>query len=223
VTFGASSGSTGTFVVPTVGFVQSGTGYGAAGTEFTGTLSGGTPSATTYAASPTSTNDVVGSPVTIALTPNGTYSGTVTPSSATGTFSPTTLTWSGTSDMKSFTYTPASTGTKTIAFASSPQLGTDPSVSVVASASGSYTAAANVRNGTDRGDGVTGTLVVPAAANVLTGTTYDGSTAGTATGPTAGQVLTTIQYGRFRQNSACDQSLDFAQAACETENRWERP
>ena len=95
--------------------------------------------ASSYTVTPTSTTEVVGSPVTIAVTPGGTYTGTITPSSADGTFSPTSLSWSAASDMKSFTYTPVSTGSKTVALASSPQLGSDPTVTVTASAaSGTY-------------------------------------------------------------------------------------
>lgn len=50
------------------------------------------------------------------VTPNGPYSGTITPSSGGGggTFTPGSLTWSGTSEAKTFTYTPASAGAKTI-------------------------------------------------------------------------------------------------------------
>jgi hypothetical protein len=65
----------------------------------------------------------------------------------------------------------------------------------VISAGGTYTAAANVRSGTDRGDGVTGTLVVPAAATVLIGTTYDNGTAGTVTQPATGDVRSGTTYG----------------------------
>lgn len=36
-----------------------------------------------------------------------------------GTFTPSTLTWSGDASAKTFTYTPASTGVKTIGFSSS--------------------------------------------------------------------------------------------------------
>jgi hypothetical protein len=44
---------------------------------------------------------------------------------------------------------------------------------------GTYTGAANVRSGTDRGDGTLGTLVVPSAASVLSTATFDNGTAGT--------------------------------------------
>jgi hypothetical protein len=59
----------------------------------------------------------------------------------------------------------------------------------------SYTAAANVRSGTDRGDGVTGTLALPPANKVLAGTTFDASTAGTATVPAVGLVRAGTTYG----------------------------
>jgi hypothetical protein len=45
---------------------------------------------------------------------------------------------------------------------------------------GTYTDASNVRSGTDRGDGVTGTLVVPPANKVVTGTVFDNGTVGSA-------------------------------------------
>lgn len=68
------------------------------------------------------------------LTPNGTFTGTITPSDGGGggTFTPSSRTWSGTSDAKTFTYTPASPGVKTISATDSGSL-TDP-------ASVSYTA-----------------------------------------------------------------------------------
>lgn len=84
----------------------------------------------------------------------------------------------------------------------------------------SYTSAANVRLGTDRGDGVTGTCAIPSAANVLSGVSVDATTgtyvvvatsnvksgvtygAGSAltgtytvTLPTAAQVLTGVSFG----------------------------
>lgn len=60
---------------------------------------------------------------------------------------------------------------------------------------GAYTAAANVRSGTDRGDGTTGTLVVPAASHVTIGTTYDNGTAGTVTLPIVGDVEAGVTFG----------------------------
>lgn len=49
VTFGASGGTTGNVTLPTVGQVQTGVQYGASGTEFTGTLTGGSPTASEIA------------------------------------------------------------------------------------------------------------------------------------------------------------------------------
>ena len=57
-----------------------------------------------------------------------------------------------------------------------------------------YTAAANVRYGTDRGDGVTGTLRVPTPSQVLSGVAVD-DTSGNVTLPTAGDVRVGTQYG----------------------------
>lgn len=83
-------------------------------------------------------------------------------------------------------------------------------------AGGTYTSVANVRAGTNRGDGQIGTmavparadvrsgtavdastglLVVPPPANVLSGTTYDNGTPGTATVPGPGLVYLNTQYG----------------------------
>ena len=50
------------------------------------------------------------------------------------------------------------------------------------SGGGSYTAASNVRSGTDRGDGVIGTLAVPAAGDVRSGVAVDAG-AGSLTVP----------------------------------------
>ena len=58
-----------------------------------------------------------------------------------------------------------------------------------------YTAAANVRSGTDRGDGTLGTLVVPAASSVLVGTSFDNGTAGLVTLPAIGKVRQGYTYG----------------------------
>jgi hypothetical protein len=59
---------------------------------------------------------------------------------------------------------------------------------------GIYTAAANIRSGTDRGDGVTGTLAVPSAANVLSGVSVDATT-GTYVVVAAGSVKTAVTFG----------------------------
>ena len=59
-----------------------------------------------------------------AACPNGTYTGTITPNDggAGGTFTPSSLTFSGLSDCQTFTYSPSSSGTKTISTTSSPSL-----------------------------------------------------------------------------------------------------
>ena len=69
---------------------------------------------------------VASSPFTV--TPNANYTGTINPNDggAGGTFSPTSLTWSGTAQAKTFTYTAATGGSKTIATTSAPAL-TNPS------------------------------------------------------------------------------------------------
>jgi hypothetical protein len=60
--------------------------------------------------------------------------------------------------------------------------------------SATYTAAANVRYGTDRGDGVLGTLRVPAASSVLLGILIDATT-GTVRLPSAEYVQNGYAYG----------------------------
>lgn len=62
------------------------------------------------------------------LTPNGPFTGTITlhDASAGGTFTPSSLTWSGDASAKTFTYTAASVGAKTISSTNSDSL-TDPS------------------------------------------------------------------------------------------------
>jgi hypothetical protein len=63
------------------------------------------------------------------VTPDGPWTGTITPdSTGLGTFTPEFLTWSGSSDAKTFTYTPTSTAGSphTISVTADPALGTDP-------------------------------------------------------------------------------------------------
>ena len=62
------------------------------------------------------------------VTPDGTYTGTITPSDngAGGTFTPSSLSFSASQSPQTFTYTPASSGTVSISTTSSPGL-TDPS------------------------------------------------------------------------------------------------
>lgn len=57
-----------------------------------------------------------------------------------------------------------------------------------------YTAAANVRSGTDRGDGVVGTLAVPSAGNVRLGVAVDATT-GTLVLPAVNKVLIATGFG----------------------------
>lgn len=73
-------------------------------------------------------------PATFTVTPNGTFTGTVTLSDGGngGTLTPSSLTWSGTSDAKMFTYSQASAGAYTISATASPALGTDQTLSVTA-------------------------------------------------------------------------------------------
>ncbi len=58
----------------------------------------------------------------------GPYTGTVTPhaNGLAGTFTPSSLSWSGESDAKTFTFTPAAAGSGTVSVTASPAMGTDP-------------------------------------------------------------------------------------------------
>ena len=57
------------------------------------------------------------------LVPNGPYAGTITPADgAGGTFTPASLSWTGDASSRTFTYTPATPGTMTIATTSLPAL-----------------------------------------------------------------------------------------------------
>lgn len=62
------------------------------------------------------------------------------------------------------------------------------------STGGTYTAASNVRFGTDRGDGVLGTLRVPSASQVLNGVLVDAST-GNVVLPSVGDVEASVAFG----------------------------
>lgn len=69
------------------------------------------------------------------VTPNGTLTGTITPSDSGGggTFSPSSLTWTGNNSAKTFTYTPGSAGTKTISTTNSASLADASSLTYTAS------------------------------------------------------------------------------------------
>ncbi|MES2224365.1 MAG: GDSL-type esterase/lipase family protein [Patescibacteria group bacterium] len=84
--------------------------------------------ATSYALAGPTTAFVNEATSSFTVTPDGTYTGTITPSDngAGGSFSPTSLTFSNSSDSQTFTYTPTSFGSKTITTVSSPAL-TNPS------------------------------------------------------------------------------------------------
>jgi hypothetical protein len=84
-----------------------------------------TAPATGYTTSGPSSGTVSVASSNFTITPNGTYSGTITPSISsgpTGTISPSSLTWSGTSTGQTFTFTPTTTGTSVITSASSPSV-----------------------------------------------------------------------------------------------------
>ncbi len=92
------------------------------------------PAATSYTFTGPTAGQINTASTNYTITPDGTYTGTITLSdgSAGGTFTPSSLTFSGGSDAQTFTYTPASTGTKTLSVSASPALGTNPSpISVV--------------------------------------------------------------------------------------------
>jgi hypothetical protein len=86
-----------------------------------------TPSATTYAFTGPTSGNVNSVSANFTVTPDNLYTGTITPSDggAGGTFTPTILTFSGSSAAQIFTYTPSTSGTKTISVSSNPIL-TDP-------------------------------------------------------------------------------------------------
>lgn len=87
------------------------------------------PAATTYAlTAPTTPHGPVGSASgNFTVTPDGPYTGSITPqaSPAGGTFAPTSLSWSGDAVARTFTFTPASAGAKAVSATNSGGL-TDP-------------------------------------------------------------------------------------------------
>jgi hypothetical protein len=72
--------------------------------------------ATTYTLTGPSSGTVNVASTNFTVTPNETFTGTITPSASagSGTFTPSSLTWSGTSDAKTFTFTPSTLGARTI-------------------------------------------------------------------------------------------------------------
>jgi hypothetical protein len=85
--------------------------------------------ATSYTLTGPTTGQINAASDNFTVQPNGNYIGTITPHAATvtGTFSPSSLTWTGDSVAQEFSFTPTSgTGTATISTTSSPGL-TDPS------------------------------------------------------------------------------------------------
>lgn len=81
------------------------------------------------------------------VTPNGTYTGVVTPATTgTGTFTPTSVSWSATAGAQTFTYTPTTSVTATISATSSPALTNPSSVTYVSSLPGAALIIANDTN-----------------------------------------------------------------------------
>lgn len=90
-------------------------------------IDSGPPVATTLTLTgPTTANAGFGTPVPFTVTPNGTYTGVVTPSDgSTGTFTPSKLVWlNGSNAPQTFIYQPSNTesGSKSVSISSSPSL-----------------------------------------------------------------------------------------------------
>jgi lysophospholipase L1-like esterase len=86
---------------------------------------GSAASATSFTVSGPTIGSVNATSTNFTVTPNGTYTGTITPStSGSGTFAPTSLTFASSSAAQTFTYTPSSTSGSphTISLSSSPTL-----------------------------------------------------------------------------------------------------
>jgi Concanavalin A-like lectin/glucanases superfamily len=85
---------------------------------------GSSSGATSYTFTGPSTAHVGVASTNFTVTPNASYSGTITPSDAGagGTFTPSSLSWTTSSTPKTFTYTPAVSGTPTISASGSPAL-----------------------------------------------------------------------------------------------------
>lgn len=120
----------------TIGLLNDG---GLANPATIGYTSNATP-ATTFTFSGPS-GGIVGVPSTnFSVTPNGSYTGSVTPSAGGGggSFTPSSLSWSNALDTKTFTYTPTTPGVKTIALANSGAL-TEPTPLSYTASSGTAT------------------------------------------------------------------------------------
>jgi len=95
------------------------------------TVSGG-PLATSYTLTGPTSDTIGFASGNFTVTPNGLYTGTITPSDsgAGGTFSPTSLTFSSSSVAQTFTYTPgvSESGSTTISTGASPSLTAPPSI-----------------------------------------------------------------------------------------------
>lgn len=156
--------------------------------------------ATTYVVSGIPSAPVVGTVYTVAVILANGVAGTT----LTVTFGALSgITWGGavtiaataTYGTTTVTFTTAGTYTPTVSHGGGSTISGNPTLSSVTAAAIPYTAASNVRLGTNRGDGTIGTLVVPPVSTVLTTETFDNGTTGTVVLPTAAQVLTTATFG----------------------------
>jgi lysophospholipase L1-like esterase len=101
--------------------VPGGTGLFAYGTQLFDSyeVSASSAPATTYYLSGPSIGAVGVASPPFAVSPDGSFTGTVTPAATGGSFSPASLTWNGEATAKVFTYTPASPGSHTISLSNS--------------------------------------------------------------------------------------------------------
>lgn len=164
-------GTLGTLVVPAASDVKGGVAYGAGGTQYTGTY---TMTYTAAANVRNGTDRGDGTTGTLVVPPAGNVRTSTTFDNGTSG----TLALPAASDVKSG----IGFGTGGVEFSGTY---TGPTA---------YTAAANVRAGTDRGDGTTGTLAVPSPGQVVLGVSTD-ATVGTFAVPVVGQVNVGYQYG----------------------------
>jgi hypothetical protein len=125
-------------------------------------------SATSYTLAGPSSGTVNAASTNFTVTPvGGVYTGTITPaSSGAGTFSPASLTWSGTSSAQTFTYTPTSTtgSPHSVSTTASPALGSNPSAV-------SYTVTPPLAAGTVSTASVTGSTLTVSTTAATGGTT----------------------------------------------------